>query len=83
MNEDRNATMAEALRLTRSGRLSEATDLIQQSLGGTLPPTTGQPGFTEMPRRSGKTYDSGLPQANGLLETLQPRLLVRCPVTLP
>ena len=27
-------TMAEALRLTRAGRLSEATALIQRSLGG-------------------------------------------------
>jgi poly(hydroxyalkanoate) depolymerase family esterase len=82
MNEDRNATMAEALRLTRSGRLSEATDLIQQSLGGTLPPTTGRPAFTEMPRLD-KTYDNGLPQASGLLETLQPRLLGGLPGNAP
>jgi poly(hydroxyalkanoate) depolymerase family esterase len=83
MNETRNATMAEALRLTRSGRLSEATDLIQQSLGGTLPPTTGRPAFPEVPRRTGETYDSGLPQANGLLETLQPRLLGGLPGNAP
>jgi poly(hydroxyalkanoate) depolymerase family esterase len=38
MNEARNGTMAEALRLTRSGRLSEATRLLQRSLGTTLPP---------------------------------------------
>ena len=34
MNDDRNATMAEALRLTRDGRLMEATALLQQGLGG-------------------------------------------------
>ena len=79
MNEARNATMAEALRLTRSGRLSEATGLIQRSLGGTLPPTTRRPAFAGMPRRGGKTYDSGLPNARGLLETLQPRLLMGLP----
>jgi poly(hydroxyalkanoate) depolymerase family esterase len=38
MNEARDATMAEALRLTRNGRLSEATHLLQRSLGTTLPP---------------------------------------------
>lgn len=83
MNEARNATMAEALRLTRSGRLSEATDLIQRSLGGTPPPTTTRPAFTGMPRRSGETPDSGLPQASGLLETLQPRLLGGLPGNAP
>ena len=83
MNEARNATMAEALRLTRSGRLSEATDLIQRSLGGTPPPTTTRPAFTGMPRSSGETPDSGLPQASGLLETLQPRLLGGLPGNAP
>ena len=80
MNEARNATMAEALRLTRSGRLSEATGLIQRSLlGGTFPSTTRRPAFTGMPRRGGKIHGSGLPQASGLLETLQPRLLAGLP----
>ena len=80
MNEARNATMAEALRLTRSGRLSEATGLIQRSLlGGTFPSTTRRPVFTGMPRRGGKIHGSGLPQASGLLETLQPRLLAGMP----
>jgi poly(hydroxyalkanoate) depolymerase family esterase len=37
MNKARNATMAEALRLTRSGQLSEATRLLQRSLSTTLP----------------------------------------------
>jgi poly(hydroxyalkanoate) depolymerase family esterase len=34
MNDDMNATMAEALQLTRDGRLAEATALLQQRLGG-------------------------------------------------
>jgi poly(hydroxyalkanoate) depolymerase family esterase len=39
---DRNATMAEALQLTRDGRLMEATTLLKQSLGGTgLPMAAG------------------------------------------
>ena len=75
MNEDRNATMADALRLTRSGRLSEATELLQQSLGSPLPPAA-RPAFTGMFRRGGKTTDSGLTQDSGLLDNLQPRLLV-------
>ncbi|HJY44793.1 MAG TPA: PHB depolymerase family esterase [Propionibacteriaceae bacterium] len=36
-----------------------------------------------MPRRSGETPDSGLPQASGLLETLQPRLLGGLPGNAP
>jgi poly(hydroxyalkanoate) depolymerase family esterase len=34
MNNDRDATMAKALRLTRTGRLAEATALLQQGLAG-------------------------------------------------
>jgi poly(hydroxyalkanoate) depolymerase family esterase len=34
MNNDRNATMADALRLTRTGRLAEATALLQRGLAG-------------------------------------------------
>jgi poly(hydroxyalkanoate) depolymerase family esterase len=83
MNEARNNTMAEALRLTRSGQLSEATDMIQRSLGGTLPPAATRPALTRMFARGGKTYDSGLPQASGLLETLQPRLLAGMPGKTP
>jgi poly(hydroxyalkanoate) depolymerase family esterase len=76
MNEAKNATMAEALRLTRSGQLSEATDLIQRSLGGTIPSATTRPAFTKM-FSHGKTYDSALPRASDLLENLQPRLGAR------
>jgi poly(hydroxyalkanoate) depolymerase family esterase len=45
MNDDRNATMADALRLTREGRLAEATALLQQGLGGAgqPPPTRPEP----------------------------------------
>jgi poly(hydroxyalkanoate) depolymerase family esterase len=78
MNEAQNATMAEALRLTRSGQLSEATDLIQRSLGATIPPAPTRPAFTKM-FRHGKTYDSALPRASDLLENVQPRLLAGIP----
>ena len=71
MNESRNATMAEALRLTRSGRLSEATALLQQSLGGTPPRATTRPASTGLFRRGGKTFDSVLPQASGLINNLE------------
>ena len=47
-------TMAEALRLTRAGRLSEATALIQRSLGG-APASTIQP---EYPATTDKTAAS-------------------------
>ena len=34
MNNDTNTTMAEALRLTRAGRLAEASALLQRGLAG-------------------------------------------------
>lgn len=83
MNESRNATMAEALRLTRSGRLSEATALLQQSLGGTPPRATTRPASTGLFRRGGKTFDSALPQASGLINNLKPRLLAGLPGNTP
>jgi poly(hydroxyalkanoate) depolymerase family esterase len=43
MKDDRNATMAEALRLTRDGRLMEATALLQQGLGVAGQPTPARP----------------------------------------
>jgi poly(hydroxyalkanoate) depolymerase family esterase len=79
MNEARNASMAEALRLTRSRRLSEATALIQRRLGGTLPSANTRPAFTRMFPSSGKTYDSGLHQPSGWLDNLRPRLLSGLP----
>jgi poly(hydroxyalkanoate) depolymerase family esterase len=43
MNDDMNATMADALRLTREGRLGEATALLQQRLGGAGQPPQAPP----------------------------------------
>ena len=47
MHHDRNASMAEALQLTREGRLAEATALVQRSLGGTA--TGPAPAGTDAP----------------------------------
>jgi poly(hydroxyalkanoate) depolymerase family esterase len=69
---DTNATMAEALRLTREGRLWEATGLLQQGLGGVRPSAAALPTSTEVLRRSGKADEgdrqvpSGLPGVSGL-----------------
>jgi poly(hydroxyalkanoate) depolymerase family esterase len=82
MNEEMNATMAEALQLTRAGRLSEATALLQEGLGAPPPPSTAPPVFT-MFRRRDKAAHSGLPQASGLLEKLQPLLPVGTPGKTP
>ncbi len=82
MNEEMNATMAEALQLTRAGRLSEATALLQERLGAPPPHSTAPPVFT-MFRRRDKAVDSGLPQASGLLEKLQPLLPVVTPGKTP
>jgi poly(hydroxyalkanoate) depolymerase family esterase len=82
MNEEMNATMAEALQLTRAGRLSEATALLQEGLGAPPPPSMAPPVFT-MFRRRDKAVDSGLPQASGLLEKLQPLLPVGTPGKTP
>ena len=40
MSDQMQAGMAEAARLTREGRLAEATAIIQSALGGTFAPTT-------------------------------------------
>ncbi len=37
MSENWNTTMGEALRLTRAGKLAQATSLLQQGLAGTVP----------------------------------------------
>jgi poly(hydroxyalkanoate) depolymerase family esterase len=44
MSTDANITMAEALRLTRAGRLTEATGLLQRGLGGagSAPPSLAE-----------------------------------------
>ncbi|HEX6757739.1 MAG TPA: PHB depolymerase family esterase [Propionibacteriaceae bacterium] len=80
MNDDLNATMADALRLTRDGRLTEATALLQQRLGGAGQAAPAQP--TGMLHSLLKAHPSGLPQAGGLLDGLQTRLPVDLPVGL-
>jgi poly(hydroxyalkanoate) depolymerase family esterase len=69
--------MAEALRLTSSGRLAEATALLQQHLGVVGQPAMARPApiFASSPT----VVESGLPQASGLLE----RLPVQLPIALP
>ncbi len=46
MNDQIQAIMAEATRLTRAGRFAEATALIQRTLGG-MPAATGWSGYTD------------------------------------
>ena len=53
MNNDRNAIMADALRLTRSGRLMEATALLQQGLEGA--------GHTALSQPMPAMWQSGVP----------------------
>jgi poly(hydroxyalkanoate) depolymerase family esterase len=82
MNDDRNATMADALQLTRDGRLMEATALLQQALGGAgqHAPARAVPNRMLQGRR--KAHPSGLPRLGGLLDRLQARLPARLPVGL-
>jgi poly(hydroxyalkanoate) depolymerase family esterase len=68
MDDNRNATMAEALRLTRDGRLAEASALLQQGLGGAPIGTAAQPLLTGFSRHS---QDLG---SSDLLDKLQTRL---------
>jgi poly(hydroxyalkanoate) depolymerase family esterase len=81
MNPDPNTTMAEALRLTRSGRLTEATAVLQRSLGGAgtagppewldaqpspgLPGTMSLAGGPERPRWRSGGTASRAPAASG------------------
>jgi poly(hydroxyalkanoate) depolymerase family esterase len=60
MDEDRMATMAEATRLTREGRLSEAMTLIQRTVGSPAPSSTG-PGARTPSRPPGRSLGKGLP----------------------
>jgi poly(hydroxyalkanoate) depolymerase family esterase len=83
MNDNWNATMADALRLTRDGRLMEATALLQQGLGGPGQPTPAQPVPSPMLHTHPKAYLSDLPRAGGLLDRLQARLPAELPVGLP
>ena len=83
MYDDWNATMADALRLTRDGRLMEATALLQQGLGGAGQPTPARPGPSWMLHTRPSAYLSGLPRAGGLLDRLQARRPAQLPVGLP
>jgi poly(hydroxyalkanoate) depolymerase family esterase len=83
MSDDWNATMSDALRLTRDGRLMEATALLQQALGGAGQLARARPVPTGMLHGHRKANPSGLPRAGGLLESLQARLPVGLPVELP
>ena len=80
MNDDVNATMADALRLTREGRLMEATALLQQGLGGAGQAAPAQPEPSRILHSRRKTHPgglpraAGLPQAAGLLDKLHARL---------
>lgn len=69
MNDDRNAAMAEALRLTRDGRLAEATALLQGGLGGASTGETTLPVFTGIANSRRGNGGSGLSEK---LQTLLP-----------
>ena len=60
MDEDRMATMAEATRLTREGRLSEAMTLIQRT-AGSPPSSSTAPGARSASRPAGRALGKGLP----------------------
>ena len=81
MNDDMNVTMADALQLTRDGRLMEATALLQQGLGRSGQAGQARPVSTAMLGRR-KAHPSGPPRAGGLLEALQARLPAELPIGL-
>ena len=83
MNDDWNATMADALRLTRDGRPMEATALLQQGLGGAGQPTPARAVPNRIWHGRHKAHPSGLPEVGGLLDKLQARLPAELPVGLP
>ena len=70
MIDNRNALMAEALRLTRAGRLAEATALLQRGIGAVEPAPTG-PRLADM--RASRSGGRGLGLGR-LAETLQANL---------
>ena len=82
MNDDWNATMADALRLTREGRPMEATALLQQGLGGTGQPAPARAVTNRMLHSRRKAHPSNLPRVGALLDTLQARLPAELPVGL-
>ncbi len=70
MIDNPNASMAEALRLTRAGRLSEAGDLLRRGLGGTPIAAAVQPMPTGIARRRPDTEPSGLQHSGGAFTRL-------------
>ena len=72
-DDDWNATMADALRLTRNGRLMEATARLQQGLGGAAQPAPARPVRSRMfhgRRRAGNSplVQPGLVHQPGLVQ---------------
>jgi len=83
MNDGWNATMADALQLTRDGRLTEATALLQQGLGGAGQPALARAVPNRMLHGRSKAHPSGQSRVGGLLNRLQARLPAKLPAELP
>ncbi|MDP9433818.1 MAG: PHB depolymerase family esterase [Actinomycetota bacterium] len=79
---DRNATMAQALRLTRSGRLAEATALIQQGLSATPAAEAGSP-RTGVALRAQPPSPGTPPPVRRLLDEVLTRLAARAASSSP
>lgn len=62
MNDQMQAAMAEATRLTRAGRLAEATALIQRTLGGMSNPDGGS-ASADAPRKPGVRVVEEIPSS--------------------
>jgi len=83
MNDGWNATMADALQLTRDGRLMEATALLQQGLAGAGQPAPARAVPNRMLHGRRKAHPSGQSRVGGLLDRLQARLPAKLPAELP
>mgnify|MGYP001086008435 CR=1 FL=1 len=83
MNDDWNATMADALRLTREGRPMEATALLQQGLGGTGQPAPARAVTNRMLQSRREAHPSNLSRVGGLLDTLNDDALGAIDASLP
>lgn len=81
MPQDRNTTMAEALRLTRNGQLAQATALLQRGLADEATVTTTPPVDTGTFGLGGG--GGGLAKIGGLLDKLQARLPAGLPAKYP
>lgn len=87
MNNETSTTMAKALRLTRSGRLAEASALLQQSLAGAGGPPLSGLGRLGLPRaEDGQGTEAPAPGAHawpvldGVLARARAKLPDRSPV---